>query len=125
MSQLYRQISEIRHAARWQASLAVYTAMVQTYWEIGRLIVEEKQQGLHWAEYGSSFIVDLSRKLYNEFGKGYTKANLKYFRHFTFPFQFVTHSVTNWKGITFYLSPEAELKAELAREKDMIEYGKN
>ncbi|MBM4331126.1 MAG: DUF1016 domain-containing protein [Deltaproteobacteria bacterium] len=61
--------------------------MVEAYWKIGRRIIEEEQNGQARAEYGSSLIKELARNLGDEFGKGFSVANLWNFRQFylTFP----------------------------------------
>jgi predicted nuclease of restriction endonuclease-like (RecB) superfamily len=55
---------------------------VDTYFEIGRLIVEEEQNGKSKAEYGQNLITELSLKLTTEFGKGFSTTNLKQMRTF-------------------------------------------
>jgi DNA-binding transcriptional regulator YdaS (Cro superfamily) len=52
------------------------------YWEIGRLIIEEEQQGKDRAEYGKALLKELSTRLTADYGKGFTITNLKYFRKF-------------------------------------------
>ena len=54
--------------------------MVEAYWNVGRRIVEEEQQGKERAEYGKYLIRDLAIRLQKEFGKGFTESNLRYFR---------------------------------------------
>lgn len=61
---------------------AVNSAMVQTYWEIGRLIVEDEQNGRARAEYGKEVLQGLSRSLRDEFGKGFDVRNLRNMRSF-------------------------------------------
>jgi len=56
--------------------------MVQTYWQIGRLIVEDEQGGEKRAEYGKRVLTELSRRLSAEFGKGFAPDNLRNFRQF-------------------------------------------
>jgi predicted nuclease of restriction endonuclease-like (RecB) superfamily len=56
--------------------------MVVTYFEIGRLIVEEEQKGNEKAGYGKNLINGLSDKLTLEFGKGFSSTNLKQMRSF-------------------------------------------
>jgi len=56
------------------------------YWEIGRLIVEEEQQGEERAEYGKRLIRDLSKRLSEEFGKGFDRTNLQHMRAFYMAF---------------------------------------
>ncbi len=55
---------------------AVNFAMTQSYWNIGRVIVEEEQSGQDRAEYGQFLIKELSKRLTENFGKGFTKSNL-------------------------------------------------
>ena len=84
---LYKSIKNILETARRNAYRAVNFAMVQAYWNIGRLIVEEEQKGKVKAIYGKFLIKQLSVKLTQDFGKGFTETNIRYFRQFylTFP----------------------------------------
>ncbi|MGC2456891.1 MAG: PDDEXK nuclease domain-containing protein [Gallionellaceae bacterium] len=79
---LYQGIRDILLAARTQVRQTVNTTMVQAYWQIGRLIVEDEQGGEKRAEYGKSVLNAFSQRLTDEFGKGYTPANLRNFRQF-------------------------------------------
>jgi len=79
---VYQQIREVLTHARSQAYIAVNTAMVQAYWNIGRIIVEEEQHGEQRAEYGKRLIDGLSGRLSQEFGKGFDKSNLWNMRAF-------------------------------------------
>ncbi len=56
--------------------------MVIAYWEIGKRIVEEDQQGSDRANYGEQSLKDLSKKLTADFGKGFTAVSLDNFRRF-------------------------------------------
>ena len=67
---------------RKQAYSAVSSAMVETYWHIGRRIVEEEQHGEQRAEYGKQLIKQLSIALTHEYGKGFSARYLAYFRKF-------------------------------------------
>jgi predicted nuclease of restriction endonuclease-like (RecB) superfamily len=79
---IYQQIREVLIQARSRALQAVNTEMVACYWEIGRLIIEEEQQGEKRAEYGKRLIRDLSKRLTEEFGKGFDRTNLQHMRAF-------------------------------------------
>jgi predicted nuclease of restriction endonuclease-like (RecB) superfamily len=61
---------------------AINSAMVQSYWEIGRLIVEEEQNGQTRAQYGKQQLKQLSLQLTEEFGKGFDERNLRNMRSF-------------------------------------------
>jgi hypothetical protein len=54
--------------------------MLHAYWNVGKEIVEEEQKGMDRATYGRGLIGDLSVRLTNEYGKGFTETNLKYMR---------------------------------------------
>jgi len=78
----FADISRILNEGRKKAHTAVNYAMVETYWNIGRRIVEQEQQGKERANYGDQLIVGLSRYLSGTFGKGFSEANLWNFRQF-------------------------------------------
>lgn len=82
----YQSVKQILEEARKKAYTAVNFAMVQAYWSIGRIIVEEEQKGKATAGYGEYLIKELSERLTNEFGKGFTISNIKYFRQFYLSF---------------------------------------
>jgi len=79
---LYREIRAVLEGARVGAYRAVNTAMVQAYWQVGRLIVEHEQGGARRAAYGETVLEDLSRRLTADFGRGFDARNLRYMRQF-------------------------------------------
>lgn len=79
---LYQEIRTVLESARASAYRAVNSAMVQAYWQVGRLIVEHEQGGRKRAAYGEAVLTDLSHRLTADFGKGFTITNLKYMRSF-------------------------------------------
>jgi len=66
--------------------------MVEAYWNIGRMIVEEEQRGQKRADYGKTLIKTLSARLTSEFGAGFGMTNLAYFRRFFLNFP-IFHTV--------------------------------
>lgn len=79
---LFDQVSLLIEQARQQVQRHINTAMVQTYWEIGRLIVEDEQQGKVRADYGKAQLKQLSEKLTKRYGKGFDTTNLRNMRRF-------------------------------------------
>ena len=79
---LYERIRQILESARTRVSRTVNTTQVVSNWLIGREIVEEEQSGSKKAEYGQRLITELSKKLQEEYGSGYSATNLKLFRQF-------------------------------------------
>lgn len=84
---IFNDIRRILDDARRKAFSAVNFAMVEAYWQIGKRIVEEEQRGGTRAEYGARLIMELARRLTQEFGRGFTEANLKNFRQFYLTFK--------------------------------------
>ena len=79
---LYREIRSVLEQARASAYRAANFAMVQAYWQVGRLIVENEQKGKSRAAYGEVVLEDLSRRLGAQFGRGFDPSNLRYMRLF-------------------------------------------
>ena len=79
---LYYKVSELLKQAQSNVVQTVNKTMVTTYFEIGRMIVEEEQKGKERAEYGQQLINELSYKLSTEFGKGFSPTNIKQMRSF-------------------------------------------
>ena len=82
----YNEIRRIVQSARSRVYTAVNTAMVETYWRIGKRIVQEQQQGKERATYGKYLIRNLAAKLTAEFGKGFDPRNLRNMRGFYLAF---------------------------------------
>jgi predicted nuclease of restriction endonuclease-like (RecB) superfamily len=78
----FTDISRMLSEARRKVYTAVNYAMIETYWNIGKRIVEQEQQGRERANYGDQLLVNLSRYLNGTFGKGFSVANLWNFRQF-------------------------------------------
>lgn len=79
---IFLQVVELLKNARQQVLRTVNSTMVCTYFEIGRMIVEEEQNGKDRAEYGKQLLKGLSKQLINEFGKGFSVENLDRMRKF-------------------------------------------
>ena len=78
-------ISDIKNLITVGQNVAYNTAnraMIMTYWNIGKRIVEEEQSGAERAEYGKRLIPILSDVLTKEFGSNYSGRNLRYYRQF-------------------------------------------
>jgi predicted nuclease of restriction endonuclease-like (RecB) superfamily len=96
-SVLFTDIKVILDHARTQVKQTVNSAMVQAYWQIGRLIVEDEQQGNQRAEYGKAVLQALSKQLSAEYGKGFNDRNLRNMRKFY-------QSFPNWNAVRTELS---------------------
>lgn len=81
-AQFLNQIDILLQNARNSVKTAVNLTMVYTYYDIGRMIIEEEQNGVNRAEYGKYILNQLSAYLTNKFGKGFSVTNLKQMRQF-------------------------------------------
>lgn len=76
------EVKQIISAGINNAYSAINSEMITTYWNVGKRIVEEEQNGNHRAEYGKRIISSLSEALTLEFGNGYSPRYLRAFRQF-------------------------------------------
>jgi hypothetical protein len=99
---LLERVRELILAARRTAAVTVNSLQVITSFEIGRIIIEHEQQGIHRAEYGKMVLKALSERLTTEFGRGFSERNLEYMRKF----------YLNWKDRVLPISqmPSAKLQ---------------
>lgn len=81
-TKFYSQIVDLLQSAKNKVVRTVNQTMVLTYFEIGRMLVEEEQGGKERAEYGKELLKGLSKVLNKEFGKGFSVTNLKQMRNF-------------------------------------------
>lgn len=79
---IYNSIKILMENARKDVAKQVNSILVRTYWEIGRIIIEEEQKRSDRAEYGKQLLIELSKKLSKEYGKGFSRSNLQNMRNF-------------------------------------------
>lgn len=77
---LIKDIKAIIEESKKLVTRNVNTVMLQTYWNIGRRIVEEEQNGNDKVGYGEYIIKNLSKELSKEYGRGFSSTNLKMMR---------------------------------------------
>ncbi len=96
--------------ARTRAQQSVNFIMVNAYWQVGQLIVEEEQKGAERATYGQGLIRALSEQLTEEFGTGFTKRNLHSMVKFyqTFPIVQTLSAQLSWSHYLLILKVEDE-----------------
>lgn len=112
----YEGIASVLEQARGNAYRAVNTAIVQAYWEIGRRIVEE-QGGEERAAYGRALVKELSKRLTDDYGRGFTETNLKYMRQFYLAFP-IGHTLcdqlswSHYRALSRVVDPDARAWCE-------------
>jgi hypothetical protein len=95
---LFRSVKQIITDARSQVYRSTNTVLLQMYWNIGKLIVEDEQAGEVRAEYGKAVLKNLSAQLTIEFGKGFEESNLRNIRQFyiAFPIRDALRHELSW-----------------------------
>jgi predicted nuclease of restriction endonuclease-like (RecB) superfamily len=113
---LFEKISAILEQARKQVATVANLAMVHSYFEIGRTIVEDEQDGNLRATYGKKTLKELSKKLNHQFGKGFSVENLERMRYFYKTYQssisstlFTKFENIDIQDIKFIIKPEDNL----------------
>ena len=96
---VYDEIRNLLKEARKNIVSNINTTMTKTYFLIGKRIVEEEQNGNERATYGKNLIKNLSKKLTNEFGKGFSERNIEQMRKF-----YKTYSIPQTLSAEFKLS---------------------
>jgi len=96
-NRLYEEVRSILELARDRAYSAIKFAMVEAYWNIGKLISETVGEDGR-REYGKNLMKYLSEHLTADFGKGFDESNLRYMRKFylTFPIRDALRHELSW-----------------------------
>jgi predicted nuclease of restriction endonuclease-like (RecB) superfamily len=98
-TQLFNKIAQLIENARRKVATAANLAMVYTYFDIGKMIVEDEQQGKIRAIYGKQTLKELSLRLTEKFGQGFSVDNLQNMRQF-----YLTYSIYETASRKFILS---------------------
>lgn len=109
---LIKKISELVNKSRIEVAKAINTKIVNTYWAIGKYIVEYEQQGKIRADYGSELMKTLSRELSAKFGKGFSQRNLRDMRrmYLAYPKWQTVPAELSWSQYCLLLSIEDSSK---------------
>lgn len=109
---IFQQVAELLQNARQQVLRTVNSTMTITYFEIGRIIVEEEQNGKDRAEYGKQLLKSLSKELTKDFGKGFSLRNLEQIRQF-----YMTYSKSESLSRILEIQKAQSLTAEFKSQK--------
>ncbi|NUU34702.1 YhcG family protein [Pseudomonas sp. C2B4] len=110
LTSLLGNLGNLIRQARLTVQRAVDTAQVQTYWQIGRHIVEFEQEGSRRAAYGKQLLATLAKVLTVEFGKGFDETNLRKMRLFyqAFPIRDALRLELSWTHYRRLLRVDSE-----------------
>jgi predicted nuclease of restriction endonuclease-like (RecB) superfamily len=109
---LIKQISSAVSDAKKQVATTINSALVETYWNIGKYIVEFEQDGQIRAKYGEQLLLNLSKDLTVLLGKGFSKSNLFNMRLFyiRFPIFQTLSGILSWSHIIEIVNIDNELE---------------
>lgn len=82
LTPIIQEIKSVLDTARNHVAQQVNNELLNTYWNIGRIICEYEQSDPSRADYGKQTLKELSRTLTEEFGKGFSRSNLQNMRTF-------------------------------------------
>ena len=78
----FERVSNLVESARHKTIRQINSVIIETYWRVGKLLVEEEQKGKKRANYGDVLITKLAQDLTKRFGRGFSKSNLFSMRKF-------------------------------------------
>ena len=111
---LIENISKAINEARRKVATHINTTMTQTYWQVGKYIVEYEQGGQAKVAYGTSTLTELSRQLTARFGRGFSRHNLANMRKFylLYPNCQTVSDILTWSHICELMQAEDNLEYE-------------
>ena len=111
MEELVNQISALVAASKDKLVSNVNQIMTETYWNIGKYIVEFEQDGNVKAEYGTKMLTTLSHELTLRMGRGFSRPNLNNMRKFylTYPICQTVSDKLSWSHICELIKIEDDL----------------
>lgn len=111
---LIENISKAINEARRKVATHINATMTQTYWQVGKYIVEYEQGGQAKVAYGTSTLTELSRQLTARFGRGFSRPNLVNMRNFylLYPNCQTASDILTWSHICELMQAEDNLEHE-------------
>ncbi|MBQ3440865.1 DUF1016 family protein [Candidatus Saccharibacteria bacterium] len=82
VAKIYNQISDVIINNKNKIIYQINSTLIETNFMIGKIIVENEQNGNIYAEYGEEILLKLSKKLTNKYGSGFSRSNLQNMRLF-------------------------------------------
>jgi predicted nuclease of restriction endonuclease-like (RecB) superfamily len=107
---LFEKIAEVIQSSRKQVRQQVNNVLLMTYWQIGKIIIEDELKGNYRADYGKEVLKSLSDRLTSDFGKGFDIRNLQYMKQFykNFPNANALRSELSWTHYRLLFKVESE-----------------
>ena len=121
--ELIAKIGDLLTQSRTQAAASINSLLVQTYWSIGKHIIEFEQKGQEKAAYGTKIFDQLSKDLSKNHGKGFGRSNLVYIRklYLKYPIGGTLSHQLNWSIYYELLKIEDELERSFYEKQCIID----
>lgn len=109
---LFQSVKDLILQSRKRVYRIANSTLLETYWQIGQLIVEDEQNGNSKAEYGKATLKNLAKQLTLEFGKGFDDSNLRNMRSFytAFPIRDTLRHELSWSHYRLLSRLDTEIK---------------
>jgi len=106
MLPILQEIKTVLDTARSNVARQVNSELLNTYWNIGRIICEHEQSDFKRADYGKQTLKVLSKELTKAFGRGFSVSNIQFMRRFyqTYPIQQTASVKLSWSHFCELLS---------------------
>ena len=113
--ELTKEIKSLILDARNNLSKEINRNLINTYWNVGKVIVEKEQEGKIKAEYGKTILLTVANKLKKEIGMGFSKSNLFNMRKFylTYPKIPDMSGILGWSHYCELISIREETKRQI------------
>jgi len=100
MLPILQEIKTVLDTARSNVARQVNSELLNTYWNIGRIICEHEQSDFKRADYGKQTLKVLSKELTKAFGRGFSVSNIQFMRRFyqTYPIQQTASVKLSWSN---------------------------
>ena len=110
--ELLDQIEKTLDTGLLQAAKAIYAANLESYWRVGKHIVEFEQGGQPKAEYGTGLIPRIAKDLTLRRGKGFSLSNIKSMRQFylAYPKSQTLSGLLSWSHVVELLKIDDPLE---------------
>lgn len=109
--ELIKSIGSIYNKAKFNVASAVNIEMINTYWKIGKFIIEFEQDGNRKAIYGKELLIQISKDLTQRLGKGFSRSNLQYMRllYLFYPIRQTLSGKLSWSHYVELVSIDDEM----------------
>ena len=124
---IFNEIKELVTNSRNKVYQTVNVEMLNLYWNIGKIIIEI-QNGEERAKYGDIMLNKLSKKLTDEFGKGFSSRNLRTMRkiYLLYPIWKTVSSKLSWSHyLELIISADKEKILELSEKGQILKTNKD